>query len=86
MNDKNIMMGTCHNNLGLSYFYSGDIEEALECFERSYHFLQDANYDLLRVLNNISMCYLMLNDFSASYDFILKAKCIPLKGIFESKA
>ncbi len=86
MNDKNIMMGTCHNNLGLSYFYSGDIEEALECFERSYHFLQDANYDLLRVLNNISMCYLMLNDFSASYDFILKAKCIPLKGIFESKS
>lgn len=86
MNDKNIMMGTCHNNLGLSYYYSGEIEKALECFEHSYHFLQDANYDLLRVLNNISMCYFMLNDFSASYDFILKAKCIPLKGIFESKS
>lgn len=85
-NDKNIMIGTCQNNLGLSYFYNGEIDQALNCFKKSYDYLLKAGYDLLRVLNNISMCYFITGDYAMAYEYILKAKCIPLKGIFESKS
>lgn len=85
-NEKNIMMGTSQNNLGLSFFYNGEINQALKCFKNAYSCLLDAGHETLRVLNNISICYFMLGDFSTSYKYILEAKCIPLKGVFESKS
>lgn len=80
----NIMKGTCQNNLGLSYFYQGEIQKALQCFEKAYTFLSLAGYDLLRVTNNISVCYFMMGDYENSYKYITLAKSIPLKGVFEA--
>ena len=79
----NIMKGTSLNNLGLSYFYQGEIEKALQCFKESYKHLSLGGYDLLRVTNNISICYFMMGDFENSYKYITIAKSIPLKGVFE---
>lgn len=81
---RNIMLGTCHNNLGLSYFYNGCITEALKHFKIAYDYLKIAGYDLLRVINNISACYFILGDYNSSYKYISIAKSIPLKGMFES--
>lgn len=80
----NIMKGTCQNNLGLSYFYQGNIEKALYSFKKAYEYLSLAGYDLLRVTNNMSVCYFMMGDFENSYKYITIAKSIPLKGVFES--
>jgi tetratricopeptide (TPR) repeat protein len=80
---RNIMEGTCHNNIGLMYFYKGDLTQALNHFNSAYNSLNCVGYDMLRVVNNIATCYFMLGDFENSYKYIAIAKSHPLKGIFE---
>lgn len=80
---KNLMLGTCHNNLGLSYWYTGDITNAKINFNMAKQYLENIGYDTYRVLNNISMCYLLEGDFSNAYKYLLQAKALNLDCIFE---
>ena len=80
---KNLMLGTCYNNLGLSYWYSGNVEYARELFFKSKYCLESIGYDIFRVLNNISMCYLLEGDLSNAYKYILQAKALNVECVFE---
>ena len=80
---KNLMLGTCYNNLGLSYWYSGDVEYAKELFFKAKYYLESIGYDIFRVLNNISMCYLLEGDLSNAYKYILQAKALNVECVFE---
>lgn len=80
---KNLMLGTCHNNLGLSYWYSNDLANAKAHFYMAKQYLECIGYDIFRVLNNISMCYLLEGDLSTSYKYLLQAKALNIDCIFE---
>lgn len=81
--EKKLMLGTCHNNLGLSYWYAGDISNALVHFNLAKQNLEDIGYDIFRVLNNISMCYLMERNLKEAYKYLLQAKALNVDCIFE---
>lgn len=80
---KNLMLGTCHNNLGLSYWYSNDLKNAKDHFYMAKQYLENIGYDIFRVLNNISMCYLLEGDLSKAYKYLLQAKALNIDCIFE---
>lgn len=80
---KNLMLGTCHNNLGLSYWYSNDLANAKTHFYMAKQYLENIGYDIFRVLNNISMCYLLEGDLSKAYKYLLQAKALNIDCIFE---
>lgn len=80
---KNLMLGTCHNNLGLSYWYSNDLTKAKSQFYLAKQYLANIGYDIFRVLNNISMCYLLEGDLSKAYKYLLQAKALNIDCIFE---
>ncbi len=80
---KNLMLGTCHNNLGLSYWYSNDLTNAKSHFYTAKQHLENIGYDIFRVLNNISMCYLLEGDLSKAYKYLLQAKALNIDCIFE---
>ena len=80
---KNLMLGTCHNNLGLSYWYSNDLANAKDHFYMAKQYLENIGYDIFRVLNNISMCYLLEGDLSKAYKYLLQAKALNIDCIFE---
>lgn len=80
---KNLMLGTCHNNLGLSYWYSNDLANAKDHFYMAKQYLENIGYDIFRVLNNISMCYLLEDDLSKAYKYLLQAKALNIDCIFE---
>ncbi|MCM1307003.1 MAG: ATP-binding protein [Butyrivibrio sp.] len=80
---KNLMLGTCHNNLGLSYWYSNDLANAKTHFYMAKQYLENIGYDIFRVLNNISMCYLLEGDLSKAYKYLLQAKVLNIDCIFE---
>lgn len=80
---KNLMLGTCHNNLGLSYWYSNDLVNAKAHFYMAKQYLENIGYDIFRVLNNISMCYLLEGDLSKAYKYLLQAKALNIDCIFE---
>lgn len=81
--EKEIMYGTTMNNLGLSYFYLENIEEAIKCFEISRETLYNAGYEIVRPLNNLACCYFMLDNVPTAHDYINKALEFPFSGIFE---
>lgn len=81
--EKKLMLGTCHNNLGLSYWYSGDIHNARRHFIMAKQNLEDIGYDIFRVLNNISMCYLLEQNLQEAYKYLLQAKALNIDCIFE---
>ena len=80
---KNLMLGTCHNNLGLSYWYSNDLANAKVHFYMAKQYLESIGYDIFRVLNNISMCYLLEGDLPKAYKYLLQAKALNIDCIFE---
>lgn len=80
---KNLMLGTCHNNLGLSYWYSNDLANAKDHFYMAKQYLENIGYDIFRVLNNISMCYLLEGNLSKAYKYLLQAKALNIDCIFE---
>lgn len=60
---KNIMVGTSLNNLGLAYFYSGNINSALNCFCESLEYLEYIGNGVGRIYNNIGICYYMNGEY-----------------------
>lgn len=80
---KNLMLGTCHNNLGLSYWYSGDLVNAKSHFYMAKQYLENIGYDIFRVLNNLSMCYLLEGDLPKAYKYLLRAKALNIDCVFE---
>lgn len=80
---KNLMLGTCHNNLGLSFWYSGNIQNAKSHFYMAKQYLEGIGYDIFRVLNNISMCYLLEGNLQKAYQYLLQAKALNIDCIFE---
>lgn len=83
MTERAIMYGTAMNNLGLSYFYSGEIDMAIKCFEKSRKKLLDIGYEIVRPLNNLACCYFILGNNELAYDYINKALEFPFGGVFE---
>lgn len=81
--EKNIMLGTCYNNLGLHYLYNSNIKEALQCFDESKKYLEEIGYDTFRVLNNIGICYMLNGQNSIAYNYLLQAKVLNTDCIFE---
>lgn len=81
--EKNLMLGTCYNNLGLSYLYNGQIKEAINSFTISKRNLEMIGFDIFRVINNLGVCYILQNDFAKAYEYLLQAKSLNLSCVFE---
>lgn len=79
---RQIMRGTTLNNLGLSYFYSGQISKALLCFKASLKTLQGIGCEVSRIFNNISICHFMLGEVEEAYSFISEALSYRIEGKF----
>jgi tetratricopeptide (TPR) repeat protein len=58
-----LIQGTCLNNLGLSYLYSGNSQKALDCFSESLKIIKSCGYDESRSHNNIGTAYCMIGDY-----------------------
>lgn len=65
--DRNIMIGTSQNNLGLAYFYRGEISEALDSFKESLKILEVVNCNVARIHNNIGICQFLLGNIDDAY-------------------
>ena len=81
--EQRIMYGTAINNLGLSYFYSEQIDDAIKCFEASRKTLFNVGYEIVRPLNNLACCYFMQGNIQTAHDYINKALEFPFCGVFE---
>lgn len=79
---KAIHKGTALNNLGLSYYYSGDIKKAIEKFEKAKEILSDIGYDTIRIINNLAMCYVIENDINKAYEYLTEAMASQITGVF----
>ena len=80
---RNLILGTCHNNLGLSYWYSDDITNAKSHFIIAKQYLDEIGYDIFRILNNISMCDLLEGNIEEAYKNLLQSKALNLDCVFE---
>lgn len=83
MYEKYLMLGTCHNNLGLHYLYTNDVNSALAHFEIAQMNLEKIGYDVFRVLNNIAICKCILGNREIAYNYLLQSKNLNLNCIFE---
>ncbi|MGN0386260.1 MAG: tetratricopeptide repeat protein [Lachnospiraceae bacterium] len=81
--ERNLMIGTCNNNLGLHYLYTSNVGKALQHFGFAKNYLNEIGYDIFRVLNNIAICYLLMGDNEKAYDFLLQAKVLNTDCVFE---
>ena len=79
---KALLKGTSLNNLGLSYFYTGDIEQAISSFTESQKILENIGYDVTRIINNIAMCHVLKNEIDKAYDLLTIAISNRMDGIF----
>lgn len=81
--ERLLMLGTCYNNLGLSYLYTGQITKAIKSFIISKHNLEMIGFDVFRVINNLGVCYILKNEYQKSYEYFLQAKSLNLSCVFE---
>lgn len=79
---RQLMFGTSMNNLGLSYFYSGDIEKAMRAFAFSKRHLSSVGYNTARIDNNIGTCHYMLRNWQSAYEHFSMAAAGQSDGIF----
>lgn len=79
---KVLLKGTALNNLGLSYFYTGEINQALDAFKESKKLLENIGYDVTRIINNIAMCHILKNEIDIAYDLLTIAISNRMDGIF----
>lgn len=79
---RQLMFGTSMNNLGLSYFYSGDIEKAMRAFAFSKKHLSRIGYNTARIDNNIGTCHYMLHNWQSAYEHFSMAAAGQSDGIF----
>lgn len=81
--ERKLMFGTCHNNLGLHYLYTGNIKEAFKNFQYSQKYLNEIGYDTFRALNNIAICHMLTGNLAEAYDYLLQAKALNINCVFE---
>lgn len=81
--ERNLMLGTCYNNLGLHYLYTANIENALLHFNKSKKYLDEIGYDIFRILNNIAICYMLIGKNEEAYNYLLNAKWMNTNCVFE---
>ena len=79
---KNMMVGTSMNNLGLAYFYSGDIDFALRSFCDSLEYLESIGNGVGRIYNNIGLCYYMKGDYNKANANFSIALSYEKEGVF----
>ena len=79
---QTLMLGTCLNNLGLTYFYSGKIKSAIKTFTNAKVILDKIGYETVRIDNNIAMCYLIDNDINTAFDLLSQIIVNNIDGIF----
>lgn len=77
-----LLYGTSINNLGLSYFYNGEIEKAKKAFLLSEKHLNNIGYNVARVKNNIGVCYMMQHDYVNAYRYLSDAVLQQTDGCF----
>lgn len=81
---RHLAFGTSMNNLGLSYFYLGEIKSAMRAFCFAKQSLARVGYNVARINNNIGTCYYMLRDWDAAYQHFALAASAQTDGIFMS--
>lgn len=79
---RHLLYGTSINNLGLSYFYNGEIEKAKKAFLSSEKYLNCVGYNVARIKNNIGICYMMQHDYMQAYRYISDAVLQQIDGCF----
>lgn len=79
---RHLTFGTIMNNLGLSFFYNGDIKKALKSFLFALKHLERVGYNTARVINNIGTCYYMLHDVKSAYAHFSSAASAQIDGVF----
>lgn len=79
---RHLLYGTSMNNLGLSYFYNGEIEKANKAFSLSERYLNNVGYNVARVKNNIGVCYMMQHDYTMAYQYLSDAVLQQIDGCF----
>lgn len=81
---RHLAFGTSMNNLGLSYFYRGEIKSAIRAFSFAKEDLARVGYNTARISNNIGTCYYMLHDWQAAYQHFSLAASAQTDGVFMS--
>lgn len=81
---RHLAFGTSMNNLGLSYFYSGEIKNAIRAFSFAKKDLTRVGYNTARISNNIGTCYYMLHEWQAAYQHFSLAASAQTDGVFMS--
>lgn len=79
---RHLICGTCMNNLGLTYFYKGEIENAYDAFSECEKHLSSVGYNTARVHNNMGVCYYMLHDIENAYKQFSIAASSQTEGVF----
>lgn len=79
---QQLLFGTSMNNLGLSYFYSGNTGLAKYAFISARKRLNRVGYNTARISNNIGVCHYMLHDWQAAYHHFSIAASEQTDGIF----
>lgn len=79
---RNLIYGTCMNNLGLAYFYKGEIKDAYDAFSECEKYLSSVGYNTARVHNNMGVCHYMLHDIENAYKQFSIAASSQTEGVF----
>lgn len=79
---RHLIFGTSMNNLGLSYFYNGEIEKAAKAFEFSKKHLNLVGYNTARITNNIAACHFLKKDYKEAYNLFSEALSGQYDGVF----
>lgn len=79
---RHLIFGTSMNNLGLSYFYNGEIDKAIKAFSFSKKHLNLVGYNTARITNNIAACHFMKKDYKEAYNLFSEALSEQYDGVF----
>lgn len=81
---RHLAFGTSMNNLGLSYFYRGEIKSAIRAFSFAKENLARVGYNTARISNNIGACHYMLHEWQVAYQNFSLAASAQTDGVFMS--
>lgn len=81
---RHLAFGTSMNNLGLSYFYRGEIKNAIRAFSFAKEGLARVGYNTARINNNLGTCHYMLHEWQIAYQYFSLAASAQTDGIFMS--
>lgn len=79
---RHLIFGTSMNNLGLSYFYNGEVDKAIKAFRISKKHLNLVGYNTSRIANNIAACYFLKKDYKEAYNLFSEALAEQYDGVF----